>query len=110
MAETTRPAPEPGRSTASPEPAPSVPRRQSGEPQIERQTVTVAGTELEVTPPTPTQEEADAIKDRAMTGGTEPPPEPPAGETQAQRRERETREQQQRDQRPGAQASGYQTR
>jgi len=62
--------------------------------------------------PTPTQEEADAIKEGAMEAQPKAP-EPPAGETEAQRRtrtEREAKEQQQRDQRPDTTRSGYQTR
>jgi hypothetical protein len=72
----------------------------------QRQTVTVGGHELEVTPPTPTQEEADAMKEQALG----PAPEPVAGETAQQKREREQREQQQREAKPAAPASQYQTR
>ena len=44
--------------------------------------------------PTPTQEEADAIKEAHAAGGVPPEqqPPPPAGETAEQRRERERRE------------------
>jgi hypothetical protein len=58
-------------------------------------------------PPTPTQEEADAIKEG--TYGEEAPP--PEGETQEQRQKREEDKRQRREAKPAAdQQAGYQTR
>jgi hypothetical protein len=57
-------------------------------------------------PPTPTQDEADAIKEAAFSGNLQPE-EPAAPETEEQRRERER---QQRDVRPAEGRPGYTTR
>jgi hypothetical protein len=57
-------------------------------------------------PPTPTQDEADAMKEAAFSGNLQPE-EPPAPETEEQRRERERRE---RDVKPAASGAGYTTR
>ena len=65
--------------------------------------------------PTPTQEEADAIKEAARTGN-QPQEQPPQltasqAETAEQRRERERRErEQQRDVKPGNNPTSYTTR
>jgi hypothetical protein len=111
MAESTRTSPAPDR---------QQPRRQADEPATreEREEAHRQSVEALSSPetPTPTQEEADAIKEGAVTGN--PPPEgtPVAGETEAQRRtraEREAKEQRDREQRdvkPGETRSGYQTR
>jgi hypothetical protein len=69
--------------------------------------------------PVPTQEEADAIKERVMEGNAPPEGTPVANETEATRKERterEAREQQQRraaeqrDVKPDTTRAGYTTR
>ncbi len=61
--------------------------------------------------PTPTQEEADKLKEgAAITPDAPPEGQARAGETEQQRREREARERQQRDVKPDSSPSGYQTR
>jgi len=106
MAETTRPASDR-----------QQPRRQADEPATreEREEAHRQSVEAMSAPeqPTPTQEEADAIKEGAMTGEAPPPPEARANETEAQRKERterEAKERQQRDVKPNEARSGYQTR
>jgi len=118
MAETTRPTPQqqPAVAPAGPQDAKrQEEERQTREEAHQRSVEALSSPEQ----PTPTQEEADAIKEGAL-GQEPPPPEgtPVAGETEAQRRtrterearERAERERQQRDVKPDTTRSGYQTR
>jgi len=114
MAETTR---------ANPQQQPAGPQdarrredeRQAREEAHQRSVEALSNPEQ----PTPTQEEADAIKEGAMSGGLEAQPkttQPPENETAEQRKERTEREakerteRRERDQRPDTTRSGYQTR
>jgi hypothetical protein len=111
MAETTRPPEQPPAQPRQ-EPARNVPRtqQQAGErPARERDaTDQIIQENLAKAPevPTPTQEEADAIKEAVFSGNVQPE-EPAAPETAEQRRERERRE---RDVKPAETGPGYTTR